>query len=771
MLRSLCLWFMCLGVCLGVLYSSDRSAQADEQPIPIGKPAPEIALSDFGGKEWTSADFADKKVVVVAFLGVECPLVQQYAGRLGDMAREWAPKGVAFVGVNSNQQDSLAEIAHLARTHKIEFPLLKDPGNRLADGFGAQRTPEIFVLDSQRVVRYHGAIDDQYTYGRQRPEVKANYLKDAIQALLDGTEPAVPETEVLGCHIGRVFQSQDANGVTYHKQISRILQNRCVECHRPGEIGPFSLTSYEDVVGWAEMIDEVVREQRMPPWHANPAHGSFVNDARLSDEEKQQITDWVNAGAPEGDPADAPEARQFAEGWRMGEPDLVVYMRDEPFTVPARGEVKYQYFLVDPGFKEDTWVQAAECRPGNRSVVHHILVGLAPAERSAGPRGRVHGELSQWIAAMAPGARPLMLSPGYAKLIPAGSKLVFQMHYTANGVEQQDRSCVGFKFADPKTVKKEVRTLAAANGGFRIPPGAAHHEVEAAHTFTEDTLMLAMFPHMHLRGKAFRYTAHYPDGKTEVLLDVPRYDFNWQNAYEFTEPKLMPANTVLRCEAAFDNSSDNLANPDPSSEVRWGDQTWEEMMIGYFDAASAAQDLTLPSDASASRTRQFLDLMTSGKASVDSFFASADNQKLAREALQDSDSLMKFGLKLRELVPQLDRICYTTVRDGKLAVQAVAQEEKLAKSLGRAGVSLRSEGTGLAECAAADKTTVYARLARRLRPDLRFMSRQLGSSAHVPLAGDFGPGSINFWSTEEDAFPADAVAILERAVKVMTGAE
>jgi hypothetical protein len=331
------------------------------------------------------------------------------------------------------------------------------------------------------------------------------------------------------------------------------------------------------------MIREVVRDQRMPPWHANPAHGQFANDARLSDEEKKLIDRWVEAGAPEGNKADLPPARQFAEGWQIEEPDAVIYMREEPYSVPAKGEVRYQYFMVDPGFTEDKWVKAAECRPGNRAVVHHIIVGIAPEGARPGGGDGFGDPHSEWLAATAPGARPLILPDGMAKRIPAGSKLVFQMHYTPNGTAQQDRSCVGFIFADPEEVRKQVGTDKAANSKFQIPPGAENHKVDARHTFDKDMLMLAMFPHMHLRGKAFRYTAEYPDGSEEILLDVPRYDFNWQHGYKFVEPKRMPKGTKIFCEAWFDNSENNLANPNPTETVRWGDQTWEEMIAGFID--------------------------------------------------------------------------------------------------------------------------------------------------------------------------------------------
>ena len=572
---------LCLTIAATVWSACARMSLAETPAAPgdVGAKIEEFSLADFRGKQHQLSELHRGKLLVVAFLGTECPLVKLYAARLAEMHGRRQDHGVAVVGVFSNQQDSLAEIAHFGRTQKIDFPLLKDPGNRVADLFGAQRTPEVFVLDAERVIRYRGRIDDQYYYEVQRAKADRNYLADAVAALLGGKQPQPAQTEAVGCHIGRVLTPDESSDVTYSRQISRIFARRCVECHREGEIAPFTLTSYKDVVGWAEMIREVVEQQRMPPWHASPEHGRFKNDARLTDEEKRQIFAWVDAGAPEGDTDELPPPPQFTVGWRIGEPDQIVKMDDEPFQVPARGEVRYQYFRVDPGWKEDKYIQAAEARAGNPAVVHHILV---THPNRAVARWR-HGVHSDWITAMAPGSRPLILPEGMAKLVPAGSSLIFQMHYTPNGTANEDLSYVGFKFADPKSVKQIVGTDKAADHGFVIPAGAADHAVDATYRFRHDSLLLSMFPHMHLRGKAFRYTAVYPDGGREILLDVPRYDFNWQNAYELAEPKRMPAGTRLLCEAVFDNSADNLANPDPTRPVRWGDQTWEEMMIGYFN--------------------------------------------------------------------------------------------------------------------------------------------------------------------------------------------
>jgi hypothetical protein len=323
----------------------------------------------------------------------------------------------------------------------------------------------------------------------------------------------------------------------------------------------------------------------MPPWFADPKYGHWINDARLSDEEKLQLCTWVENGCPQGNPADLPEPRKFVEGWQIGEPDQIVYMSDESYKVPAEGTVDYQFFTADPNWTEDKWVQMTESRPGNRSVVHHIIVFVqAKGERDFGSRGGLGG--------YAPGMTPNICPPGSAIFVPAGSKLVFQMHYTTNGVAQEDRSYVGIRFADAKTVKKAVRGGAVGDTTFRIPAGDPNYEIQAKHMFLKDTLLLSLTPHMHLRGKSFKYEAEYPDGTREVLLDVPNYDFNWQLRYMFTEPKLMPKGTRIHATAHFDNSTENAANPDSTKVVTFGDQTWEEMMFGFYASIDPKQDLS-----------------------------------------------------------------------------------------------------------------------------------------------------------------------------------
>lgn len=376
---------------------------------------------------------------------------------------------------------------------------------------------------------------------------------------------------------------------TFYKDVLPVLQHKCQGCHRPGEAAPMSFLTYESTRPWAAAIKQAVLAGKMPPWGADKSHGQFANDPTLTDAEKKALTGWADAKAPAGRRQDAPAARTFVEGWNIGEPDLVLSV-PKPYEVPATGTIDYTRYILPLNFKEDRWVSSAEVRPGNRAVVHHVIAYLRPpgsswlagapvgepilkvAKSDGGPRGQLVG--------YAPGvpARPGV--EGRAMLVKAGTDVVLEMHYTTNGKPAVDQTKVGIIFA--KQPPKEVLNgFSAGNGRFVIPPGAAHHEVKSEYVFKRPVRLVNLTPHMHLRGKDFEYVAKYPTGESEVLLKVPRYDFNWQHTYTLAEPKLLPAGTVVECVAHFDNSTNNPFNPDAKSEVRWGDQSWEEMMIGF----------------------------------------------------------------------------------------------------------------------------------------------------------------------------------------------
>lgn len=363
-----------------------------------------------------------------------------------------------------------------------------------------------------------------------------------------------------------------AKTVTFSKDVAPIFNAKCTECHRPGEVAPFSTLTYKEVRPWAKSIKEKVLDKTMPPWHADPNHGSFRNDRSLSKTEIDTIVSWVDGGAKEGDPKDLPPTPKFYEGWTIGKPDQTFSIPEQTFV--EAGVEKYRYVQVDTNFKEDRWIQAAEIRSTGRSAVHHVIVFV----NAPGSAGTEDGSL---LAGVAPGEQPSVFPVGYGKKIPAGSKLTFQLHYTPNGKDTKDISTLGVIFAK-ETPKNEIKTRPVMNPRFVIPAGADNHEVKSAYTFKEDVRITSYMPHMHLRGKDFQIKAVYPDGSSKILLNVPKYDFAWQSYYIPTDPVVIPKGTRIECTAHYDNSAKNKFNPDPTKDVKWGDQTWEEMMIGWL---------------------------------------------------------------------------------------------------------------------------------------------------------------------------------------------
>jgi mono/diheme cytochrome c family protein len=421
-------------------------------------------------------------------------------------------------------------------------------------------------------------------------------------------------------------QAQTASSApTFSKDVAPIFFANCTTCHRPGEIAPMSLLTYKDARPWARSIGNAVKTGTMPPWHADPAIGHFSNERRLTDVQKNTIARWVEAGAPEGDPKDLPAAPQYVQGWRIGKPDAILEMQED-YPIPASGEVPYLYFEVPANFAEDRWVQAWEMRPGNAAVVHHVIVYVKvpqppggqqpaqaggarpqqeqlitfadgmdiPAGQTGGPplpegerkppfpnyRPRPRG-IAGSIGGYVPGNGTRVFNDGTAIRLPKGSSLVFQMHYTTMGKETTDRTKMGLIFAK-EPPKIPLSGTALANGGLHIPAGAADHRVDAEMTINRDLLLFSMTPHTHVRGKKWYYEVIYPDGRKEPLLSVPNYDFEWQHEYQFAQPLRLPAGTKVRASAWYDNSKGNKSNPDPTKDVWWGDQTWEEMMFTAF---------------------------------------------------------------------------------------------------------------------------------------------------------------------------------------------
>jgi hypothetical protein len=429
---------------------------------------------------------------------------------------------------------------------------------------------------------------------------------------------------VAAVRVGAQAPAAPQAAPTFSKDVAPILYKNCTNCHRPGEIAPMSLLTYSDARPWAKSIATRVARGTMPPWHADPAHGEFLNDRRLSDADKDTIAKWVAADAPEGAAADLPAQPKYAEGWMIGQPDVVLSMQED-YPIPASGEVKYQYFEVPTNFTEDKWIQAFEVRPGNRATVHHVIVYTRPpaqprptqtaqtaaaqpaprpaplfefAENMEIPAGQTGGKqlppeerkpagpndrpmpktLGPSVGAYVPGM-PLRVYPeGTATRLRAGSTLIFQMHYTPTGKATTDRTSIGLIFAKAPP-KIELRGTVLANGALHIPAGAADQRVDAEMTINQNISLWSVLPHTHVRGKRWEYQAIYPDGRTETILSVPKYDFDWQTDYIYKQPLKLPKGTKIHATAWYDNSANNPSNPDPTKDVWWGDQTWEEMMF------------------------------------------------------------------------------------------------------------------------------------------------------------------------------------------------
>ncbi len=561
----------------------------------IGSLVADFAIEDNGGKTHHLHDWASSRFVCVVFLRPGCPVAELDTPTLADLIERFRLQPVVFLGVAPAGAADQAELARFASDHRLGMPMFVDPGP-VADQLGATRTPEAVVLDAERRIRYRGRIDDRHSIGASLSRPVHEDLADALDDLLAGRDVRRPETTAVGCPIAGPAPvpspEPKPTDPTYCRDVAPILDRSCVPCHRPGQIGPFALTDYRETVRRAGAIAEAVAAERMPPWHANPLHGKFANDVRLPDRDKDQLLGWIENGCPEGDTADLAPPTPRPTGWRIARPDLVVTM-PVSFPVPARGVIDYQYFEVDPGFTTDRWIQAAEIRPGNRRVVHHASVFLKPP--TPGRQPEAQGELGSYcLATTTPGTPPLTLPSGMAKRVPAGWRFLFVVHYAPVGTEQVDRTSLGLIFADPASVRQEVATNLLLAPDLRILAHDADHVVERSRRFDADVLLLAMFPHMHLRGKSFRYEVILPDGQTETLLDVPHFDFAWQNRYELAQPRRLPAGTTIRCVARYDNSAANPNNPDPTATVRAGPQSWDEMFNGYYDIALADQDLTRP---------------------------------------------------------------------------------------------------------------------------------------------------------------------------------
>lgn len=591
MTRSFCL----AATIVGALFASISPAGAverigeDVQPAALGEKVGSFTFKDIRFLPRTLDDFGEKQAYVIVFTTLECPLVQRYLPRVKELEEQYRDQDVQFLTINVGANDSILEVAHQGLKLDAKFPFAKDFDGESVARLGVTRTPEAVVLDSEKRLRYRGRIDSQYRLGGVRPTVGREDLKEAIEDVLAGRDVRVPETPVDGCRITFPKIKPPVEKVTYAEHVAHIMQKYCVDCHRENTPAPFSLTTYEEVEGYAEMIAEVVREQRMPPLYSSAEHGEFSNRVELTPEERATVIAWATGDRELGDVAKLPEPRDYPDTeWAIGEPDLVLEI-PKPVKLPAHGYVPYKYLFLPHTFKEDTYVQRVEILPGDRRTVHH-------ANLAAIKLGGANFNDAHFITGFVPGGDPMVLDEGVAFKIPKGSVLVLQSHYVTVGEEAEDVTRVGITFAKG-TVQKELKHFRVTTGDFAIPPGDMHHEVVASRTLDCNAVGLGTFVHMHLRGKDMTFNAHYPDGTMQTLLVVPNYNFDWQLSYRWHPgAQRFPKGTRIECIAHYDNSAFNPYNPDPEATVKEGQQTYEEMMYGFFFYMDEDEQLNLEID-------------------------------------------------------------------------------------------------------------------------------------------------------------------------------
>jgi len=549
----------------------------------VGRLVADTTYSDLDGKQRSLGEFKNCKLVVVAMTSTSCPLSRKYLPTLTALAQTYSAKDVQFIAVNCISTDKPEDIKAAAEKFGTTALYIHDSDEELARHLGAMTTTDVLVLDPARTVVYHGAIDDQYGIGYALDTPRHTFLATALDALLAGRTPEVSATAAPGCLLDHEPSTATVADVTYHNRISRIMQQNCIECHRTDGVGPFALDSCADVIAHAAMIRDVVERGAMPPWFAAKPEGShesiWANDRSLSDADRNDLTTWLKGSHTEGNLSDAPIPRKFADEWTLGKPDYIVQI-PKPINIKATGTMPYQFVKTETTLDEDQWVQGYEILPTDRSVVHHVLVNVH--EKGTGRvRDREEGIGGYW-AAYVPGNPGQMYPDGFAKKLPAGATVSFQIHYTPSGEATQEQLRMGLFFAksEPKYV---VTTIPLADPDLNIPPHAANHVESITRPVPTDISVMAYMAHMHVRGKSFNFELTTPDGKTETLLDIPRYDFNWQLRYDYLEPKVIPKGSRVKVTAVFDNSENNPANPDPTKTVHWGQQTYEEMLIGYVE--------------------------------------------------------------------------------------------------------------------------------------------------------------------------------------------
>jgi peroxiredoxin len=621
---------------LTILLSSNAFGVNAQEPshAKIGEKIPNLTFKDEKGKTYRLYELENKKAIVIVFLSFDCPVAKSYAEPLSEMAKEFGKHGVTLWGLTTNEDETIAEVAKQAKHFNLTFPVFKDERLRAADALQADVTPEVFVLDGNFVLQYRGRIDNMYSQRlKKHSEVTEFNLRQVLAELVTGRSVSVSATRPIGCSIMRPDRTVAKDGkITYCRDVLPILQKNCQSCHRPGEVGPFSLLTYKQAVNWAQDIKDYTQRREMPPWKISEGV-AMHNDRRMSDKEIKTLVAWVDGGTPEGDRKDAPPPREFPKGWQLGTPDLILTPESE-FVLGPSGKDVFRCYVLPTKLQEDQYVAAVEVRPGNPQVVHHALLffdnqGIAQKleksaqenEKKNPPTDPHTGEVSKYdrgpgysstmgvgfiprgnLTGWAPGYLTQMLPDGVGMPLPKNSDLVLQIHYHRNGRAEKDLTQIGLYFAKKKVERPwEPGTIAGGVGSgplrfvFTIPPQEERFAVDGDMWATRDFTLLTIMPHMHLLGKDIKVTMTPPGEAEKTLLTIKEWDYNWQEIYFLKEPIQVKKGTRIHLEAHYDNSDKNPRNPfNPPRRVYLGEYTTNEMCFVFLGGYSDRGKRLLP---------------------------------------------------------------------------------------------------------------------------------------------------------------------------------
>ena len=606
----------------------------------VGMRVDDFQLLDHMGVAHRLFYYSDAPAIVVMTQGNGCPIVRNAVPAYRQVRDNYQEQGVKFFLLNSNLQDNKTTIAKEVADFGFDIPVLVDENQLVGESLNVTRTAEVFVIDPKsRKIVYHGPVDDRLTYQNQKAKAEFSYLSDALDAVIAGETVKISQVDAPGCIVN--FPERDNKerhtNISYHDTIAPILEERCVECHQVGGIGPWAMTSYDMIKGFSPMIREVIRTDRMPPWHSDPNIGSFLHDRSLTSKEIKTLVHWIEAGSPRGEGYDPlADPRESLPDWPLGVPDLILTVPS--FDVPATGVVDYQRpYVVNP-LEEGKWLRASTVKVGSRESVHHVLTGYLKEIPKSGQSNEVRWGAS--VGGYAVGAESMIAREGLGTYIPAGGAIGLQMHYTPFGREVTDTTQIGLYFYD-KRPPRMLRNSVIMDFSIEIPPEKANHAETAYLEFPKDAELFYAFPHAHYRGQSSTLAIRYPDGREEMILSLPKYDFNWQRAYEFKDPIKVPAGAKLIARYTYDNSTQNAANPDPSKKMVWGDQSFEEMLY-------TAISYRWTDETSADQKGEYQELLNAGR-----LFGMLDDN--IDESIQKDEIRGRAGRRLAGNFDRLDR--------------------------------------------------------------------------------------------------------------------